>query len=101
MAEYEQAIQTGFREVADALALSRTLVQQRKAQQALVDAATKANQLSLARFKAGRDNYQVQLDTQRTLFAARQALVSTVLAEQINRVTLYKVLGGGWLERSQ
>lgn len=101
LAEYEQAIQTGFREVADALALSRTLVQQRKAQQALVDAATKANQLSLARFKAGRDNYQVQLDTQRTLFAARQALVSTVLAEQINRVTLYKVLGGGWLERSQ
>lgn len=101
LAEYEQAIQSGFREVADALALSRTLVQQRKAQRSLVDAADKANQLSLARFKAGRDSYQVQLDAQRTLFAARQALVATVLAEQINRVTLYKVLGGGWLEHSQ
>ncbi len=101
LAQYEQAIQSGFREVADALSLSRTLAQQRAAQQALVEAATRANALSLARYKAGRDNYQVQLITQRTLFVARQALVSTQLAEQINRVTLYKVLGGGWLENGR
>ncbi len=100
LAQYEQAIQAGFREVADALALSRTLARQREAQLALVDAATRANELSLARYKAGRDNYQVQLIAQRTLFAAQQALVSTRLAEQINRVTLYKALGGGWVERS-
>lgn len=101
LAQYEQAIQSGFREVADALALSGTLIQQRQAQQTLVEAATRANQLSLARFKAGRDNYQVQLIAQRTLFSAQQALVSTVLAEQINRVTLYKALGGGWVEHGR
>ncbi len=101
LAQYEQAIQSGFREVADALALSRTLAQQRTAQQALVEAASRANALSLARYKAGRDNYQVQLIAQRTLFVARQALVSTQLAEQINRVTLYKVLGGGWQEHGR
>ena len=33
-----------------------------------------------------------------TLYVAEQALITTRLAEQSNRVTLYKVLGGGWQE---
>jgi outer membrane protein, multidrug efflux system len=40
----------------------------------------------------------VRLESQRTLYVAEQALISTRLAEQSNRVVLYKVLGGGWLE---
>lgn len=98
LAEYEKAIQSGFREVADALALSRTLADQRAAQEALVAAATRAHELSQARYDAGQDSYLILLDAQRTLYAARQSLVATQLAEQANRVTLYKVLGGGWNE---
>ena len=98
LAQYEQAIQAGFREVSDALALSRTLTDQRVAQEALVAAATRAHELSQARYDAGQDSYLVLLDAQRTLYAARQSLVATQLAEQANRVTLYKVLGGGWSE---
>ncbi len=101
LAQYERAVQAGFREVADALALTRTLAAQREAQVALLDAATRANELSLARYEQGRDSYLVQLDAQRTLYAAQQALISTRLAEQANRVTLYKVLGGGWYEQTQ
>ena len=100
LAQYEKAIQTGFREVADALALTQTLAEERQAQRALVDAAASAEQLSRERYEAGYDNYLVQLDAQRTLYAAQQGLISTGLAEQANRVTLYKVLGGGWKERS-
>jgi multidrug efflux system outer membrane protein len=100
LAQYEDAIQTGFREVADALALTATLADQRRAQQALVDAATEADRLSQARYAAGRDSYLILLESQRTLYVARQALITTRLAEQSNRVTLYKVLGGGWLEQS-
>ncbi|MEI2456851.1 efflux transporter outer membrane subunit [Lysobacter firmicutimachus] len=100
LAEYEKAIQAGFRDVSDALALTKTLAEQRQAQEALVEAAARADQLSTARYKAGRDSYLNQLDAQRTLYAAQQGLVSTRLAEQANRVTLYKVLGGGWNERS-
>lgn len=96
LAQYEKAIQSGFREVADALALSRTLADQRAAQEALLDAATRAHDLSQARYKAGQDSYLVLLDAQRTLYGARQGLASTQLAEQANRVVLYKVLGGGW-----
>ena len=100
LAQYEQAIQAGFREVADALVLSETLARQVAAQQDLVDAATRAEALARARFEAGFDSYLAQLDAQRTLYSAQQALVSTRLAEQANRVALYRVLGGGWRAES-
>ena len=100
LAQYEKAIQSGFREVADALALSRTLADQRRAQEALVEAAQTAHDLSQARYDAGLDSFLVLLDARRTLYGARQSLVATLLAEQANRVTLYKVLGGGWVENS-
>ena len=38
------------------------------------------------------------LDAQRSLFATQQALVQTRLAQQQNRVALYRALGGGWAE---
>lgn len=100
LAQYEKSIQNGFREVADALALTGTLAAQKASQQALLAAATRADQLSRARYEAGRDSYLISLDAQRTLYAAQQSLVVTQLAEQANRVALYKVLGGGWNERS-
>lgn len=101
LAQYEKAIQSGFREVADALALTRTLAERSVAQQRLLDAASRAHQLSQARYDRGRDSYLILLDAQRTLYAAQQGLIAAQLAEQANRVTLYKVLGGGWEERSR
>ena len=100
LAQYEKSIQSGFREVADALALTATLAEQREARQAFVDAATHAEELSRARYEAGSDSYLVLLDAQRTLYAAQQILITIRLAEQANRVTLYKVLGGGWHEHN-
>jgi len=101
VAQYEGAIQTGFREVADALALDRSLGRQREAQQALTDAASRAYDLSRERYQAGRDSYLVALDSQRIHYAAHQGLIVIRLAEQRNRVELYRVLGGGWKERSE
>jgi outer membrane protein, multidrug efflux system len=101
LAQYEKAVQTGFREVADALALSATIAEQVAAQQALVDAAGRAYDLSKARYDAGRDSFLVTLDAQRTLYAAQQSLLAVRLAQQANRVTLYKTLGGGLVERSE
>ena len=98
LARYEKSIQAGFREAADALALSTTLRQQEQAQQALVQAATQADTLSEARYRAGADSYLVRLDAQRTLYQARQGLISVRAAEQANRVNLYRALGGGWKE---
>lgn len=101
LARYEKSIQSGFREVADALALTRTLADRRTAQQALLDAATRAHTLSKARYDQGRDSFLNLLDAQRSMYAAQQGLVAAQLAEQANRVNLYKVLGGGWEEGSK
>lgn len=98
LARYEQSIQAGFREVADGLALTRTLAAEREALQASVAAALETDRLSRARYAAGRDSYLVLLDAQRTLYAAQQVLIVARLQEQVNRVTLYKALGGGWSE---
>lgn len=100
LAQYEKAIQSGFREVSDALVLTGTLADQRQAQEALEGAAARADELSRARYRAGRDSYLESLVTQRALYTAQQQLIATRLAEQTNRVTLYKVLGGGWNERA-
>ncbi|HEX7375430.1 MAG TPA: efflux transporter outer membrane subunit, partial [Steroidobacteraceae bacterium] len=100
LAAYEKSIQQGFRETADALALTSTLAAQRDALQSSVDAARHATELSRARYAAGRDSYLSLLDAQRTEYVTEQALIATRLAEQSNRVTLYKVLGGGWQEHS-
>lgn len=95
IAQYELAIQTAFSEVADALAERMQLEERMHAQQAMVDAAQRSFSLSDARYRNGVDSYLVALDAQRTLYSAQQTLISLRLTEASNRVTLYKVLGGG------
>ncbi len=96
VAQYEKAIQTGFREVADALAQRGTIDEQLAAQQALVKATGARYFLAQARYDKGVDNYLNVLDAQRSLYSAQQGLIATHLAKLVNRITLYKVLGGGW-----
>lgn len=96
IARYEQAIQVGFQEVSDALALADTLNRQRAAQERLVAASQKAFEFSRQLRESGQQSYLVLLDAQRSLYAAQQALINTRLNEETNLVTLYQVLGGGW-----
>ncbi|MDA8520252.1 AdeC/AdeK/OprM family multidrug efflux complex outer membrane factor [Acidovorax sp. NCPPB 4044] len=96
LAQYDKAIQTAFKEVADALVLRDTLVQQLDAQNSLVQASGDALALSDARFTRGVDSYLDVLDAQRTWYSARQTLITTRLSSLNNGVTLYKALGGGW-----
>jgi multidrug efflux system outer membrane protein len=98
--QYEQAIQSGFREVADALAGRATLDSQVAADTALVQASSESFRLSNMRFTGGVDNYLGVLDSQRLLYTAQQSLVSVKLARLQNLVNLYKALGGGWFEHS-
>ena len=95
VANYEKAIQTAFKEVADALAQRAHVGDQLAAQQALGDAATSAFKLSDARYRKGVDDYLSVLDAQRTQYSAQQGLITVRLVQQVNLVTLYKALGGG------
>jgi multidrug efflux system outer membrane protein len=96
LAQYEKAIQSAFREVADALAQREALSGQLEAQQSLVEASGEALRLSDARFARGVDSYLEVLDAQRTWYGAQQTLIGTRLSRLTNGVTLYKALGGGW-----
>ncbi len=95
LARYEKAIQSAFKEVADALAQHGTLGAQLEAQQALTDATAETYRLSQARYNKGISSYLDVLDSQRSLYSAQQGLISVRLSSLTNLVTLYKVLGGG------
>jgi len=95
VAQYEKAIQTAFREVADALAQRGTIDDQMVAQQSLTNATAESYRLSNARYEKGVDSYLIVLDSQRSLYGAQQNLINTRLARLDNLVALYKVLGGG------
>ncbi len=99
VAQYERAIQTAFREVADALAGTATFERQIEAQLRAVTAAERRLALSDLRYRAGVDGRLELLDAQRQLQTARQALLELRRAEIANRVALFKSLGGGLDER--
>jgi NodT family efflux transporter outer membrane factor (OMF) lipoprotein len=99
IAQYEKAIQSAFREVADALAGRATLGEQLQAQRNVVEAETVRMRLSQLRYDNGVSSYLDLLDAQRSLFAAQQALIQTRVAQLQNQVQLYKALGGGWTDQ--
>ncbi|MBP6139314.1 MAG: TolC family protein, partial [Brachymonas sp.] len=98
VAQYEKAIQSAFREVADALAGKATLSEQIAAQQAQTRAEQQRYQLADLRYRNGIDSHLNLLDAQRALFGSEQALIQTRLMERLNQVELYKTLGGGWTQ---
>jgi multidrug efflux system outer membrane protein len=95
VAQYEKAIQSAFRDVADALAREGTIGEQLAAQRALVNSASQALTLTNARYERGTDPYVNVLVAQRTLYGAQQSLISTALIRLTNAVSLYRALGGG------
>ncbi len=95
VAQYEKAIQTAFREVADALAGRATLNEQLQAQQVQLEAEAERFHLADLRYNNGMASYLELLDAQRSLFAVQQAVAQTRLSYLQNQVALYKALGGG------
>ncbi|WP_077037255.1 efflux transporter outer membrane subunit [Pelomonas sp. KK5] len=95
VAQYEKAVQTAFREVADALAGRATYGEQLAAQQRQAVAATETLRLVDLRYRNGASSSLDLLNAQSNAFAAQQALVQVRLAGLLNSVQLYKVLGGG------
>ena len=98
VAQYEGAIQTAFREVADALAGRATYADQLRALQAQAEAERDRFRLADLRYRNGIATYLDLLDAQRALFELEQGIARLRLAQRANEVQLYKALGGGWTE---
>ena len=96
IAGYERAIQSAFRDVADALAVRSFVDLKLAAQALLVEAQQKRFDLTQARYRQGVDNYLAVLLAQQDLYAAQQTFLQFQSARLLNAVTLYRSLGGGW-----
>jgi multidrug efflux system outer membrane protein len=93
LAQYERAVQGAFRDVADGLARRGTIDRQRAAQADLVAAAEQSYRLAQAQYQAGAETFLNALVSQRTLYGAQQSLVSTILTDVDNRISLYQYVG--------
>ena len=100
VAQYDKAVQTAFKEVADALVARRTYAEQADAQLAQAQAEAARLRLATLRYDTGVANQLDLLDAQRSLFTAQQALIAAQLARQQAHISVYKALGGGWLDRA-
>ncbi len=96
LAQYEQTIQTSFREVSDALVERRKVKEIRQQQELLVATLRDRSRLAYVRYEGGVDSLLNALDADRELFVAELNLTQTRRNELLSLVQLYKALGGGW-----
>src|SRR5262249_3356438 len=96
LAQYEQTIQTAFREVSDALIGYQKSREQRIQQELLVRSLQDRVGLANQRFFGGLDTYLQVLDAERDLFDAELNLARLQRDERLNIVALYRARGGGW-----
>jgi multidrug efflux system outer membrane protein len=100
VADYEKTIQTAFREVADALAGEATYASQLDALRELEASAAESLKLARLRYETGIDSFLQVQTAEVTLYTAQQQFLQTGMDSLMNRVELYKALGGGWLENT-
>jgi outer membrane protein, multidrug efflux system len=94
--QYEQTVQTAFREVSDALVQYRKEREIRTQQEMLVTTLRDRSRLAYLRYQGGVDTLLNALDADRDLFDAEVNLARTRRNELLSMVQLYKALGGGW-----
>ena len=97
---YEKVIQKAFTEVSDAIVAKSPYEDQIKGQNALEKSQSELLRLATLRYNNGIASYLDILDAQRSLFSARQSVLSAYHGQLVNLVTLYSALGGGMLESS-
>jgi multidrug efflux system outer membrane protein len=98
LAQYEKAVQAGFRDVSDALVQYQRVKEVRTQRELLVTALQDRKRLAYLRYRGGVDTMLNALGSDQELFVAEVGLAQTRLDELLSLVQLYKALGGGWQE---
>jgi NodT family efflux transporter outer membrane factor (OMF) lipoprotein len=93
---YRSTVITAFSEVETTLGSIANLDAQEMFQAEQVAQADMAFTIAQARYREGVDDFLIVLDSQRSLYSARDQLQQTRLAQLLALVALYKALGGGW-----
>jgi outer membrane protein, multidrug efflux system len=96
VAQYEKAIQTAFREVADALVANSSYAQEIDTETAAIETQRRRLFLATLRYRQGEDSYLNVLSAQQDLYGAQQGLLSAQYNRIASQISLYQALGGGW-----
>jgi outer membrane protein, multidrug efflux system len=95
-AHSRERVLTAFKEVEDQLVALRVLTVQAEHHRQGADAATRAADISAARWRNGLASHLEVLDAQRTAWQSRAALLQVQAAHAQATVGLVRALGGGW-----
>ncbi len=98
---YEQAVQTAFKEVLDALISHRQARETGVAEADRTKALKRAAELADLRFQNGVSNYLEVLDARRNLFQAEQGSIEARYTQLVATANLFKAMGGGWEAKAQ
>ena len=93
---YRKAILAALVDTENSLVALRETTEQERLQREATAAAARAFEISAARLEAGTIDLITLLNTQTTLFNARNQLVQARLARLQAAVGLFRALGGGW-----
>ncbi len=97
---YEQTVLTALEEAENALtAYAKEQVRRQSLSQS-VEANQQALELSTQLYKSGLADFLSVLDSERSLYAAQDALVQSDQSVSLDLVQLYKGLGGGWQDQT-
>ena len=96
VALYQKSIETGFREVADALTNAQQTTDAESDYVIRVESARRTLRLAKLRYESGYSAYLEVLDAQRTANEAELAFVRNRQLRLSASVDLMKALGGGW-----
>ena len=95
---YQQTIQTAFSEVDNGLIAVTKLQQQLRDEQAQVQALARYLELANLRYKNGYSDYLTVVDAERNLYTAQLQYAQDYADLFITMVSLYKAMGGGWVQ---
>lgn len=96
VANYRQTVLRAFKEVEDGLASLRILGEQTEVQDAAVQQASRAAQLSQIQYREGSISYLEVIDADREVLRQRRASVQLDGERALAAVALVRAIGGGW-----
>jgi NodT family efflux transporter outer membrane factor (OMF) lipoprotein len=95
-AAYDAAVLAALQDVEDSLAALRNDRDRLQSLRVAAVAAQNAALLARRRYASGLIDFQVVLETQRSLLGTQDSVAGTAADLQADHVRLYKALGGGW-----
>jgi NodT family efflux transporter outer membrane factor (OMF) lipoprotein len=96
VANYRQAVLTGFQQVEDNLAALRILSVEIEHQDAAVKAAERTLKLATDRYQLGIDPYLNVITAQTALLSSQETAVTLRIQQMTASTGLIEALGGGW-----